>query len=143
MRCESTDDLYCLIVFFFLMIQRPPRSTRTDSLIPYTTLFRSVTRPQLHTPDGDLTSKQVGRDIDLDRLLKGMQPNHVGGAALPDHLDHLFRGGLQAHDLEGVVDTAGDQFPYCSYGIAVGGVDEIGCNELQIGRATCRERVCQ
>src|SRR3546814_14259330 len=26
---------------FFLMIQRPPRSTRTDTLFPYTTLFRS------------------------------------------------------------------------------------------------------
>src|SRR3546814_12231728 len=26
---------------FFLMIQRPPRSTRTDTLLPYTTLFRS------------------------------------------------------------------------------------------------------
>src|SRR3546814_10947340 len=26
---------------FFLMIRRPPRSTRTDTLIPYTTLFRS------------------------------------------------------------------------------------------------------
>src|SRR3546814_15052924 len=25
------------------MIQRPPRSTRTDTLFPYTTLFRSVT----------------------------------------------------------------------------------------------------
>src|SRR3546814_4320393 len=29
------------IVFFFLMIRRPPRSTRTDTLFPYTTLFRS------------------------------------------------------------------------------------------------------
>src|SRR3546814_10499922 len=28
--------------FFFLMIRRPPRSTRTDTLFPYTTLFRSV-----------------------------------------------------------------------------------------------------
>src|SRR3546814_17675732 len=28
--------------FFFLMIRRPPRSTRTDTLCPYTTLFRSV-----------------------------------------------------------------------------------------------------
>src|SRR3546814_13336259 len=28
-------------VFFFLMIRRPPRSTRTDTLFPYTTLFRS------------------------------------------------------------------------------------------------------
>src|SRR3546814_17861837 len=29
---------YCI---FFLMIPRPPRSTRTDTLFPYTTLFRS------------------------------------------------------------------------------------------------------
>src|SRR3546814_9989911 len=32
------------IVFFFLMIRRPPRSTRTDTLFPYTTLFRSHRR---------------------------------------------------------------------------------------------------
>src|SRR3546814_807033 len=30
-----------LCVFCFLMIRRPPRSTRTDTLFPYTTLFRS------------------------------------------------------------------------------------------------------
>src|SRR3546814_17794733 len=29
------------VFFFFLMIRRPPRSTRTDTLFPYTTLFRS------------------------------------------------------------------------------------------------------
>src|SRR3546814_14570838 len=29
-------------LFFFLMIRRPPRSTRTDTLFPYTTLFRST-----------------------------------------------------------------------------------------------------
>src|SRR3546814_5127240 len=28
-------------MFFFLMLRRPPRSTRTDTLFPYTTLFRS------------------------------------------------------------------------------------------------------
>src|SRR3546814_11648920 len=36
--------LYVLLyfdLFFFLMIRRPPRSTRTDTLFPYTTLFRS------------------------------------------------------------------------------------------------------
>src|SRR3546814_10108642 len=32
--------VYCFS-FFFLMIRRPPRSTRTDTLFPYTTLFRS------------------------------------------------------------------------------------------------------
>src|SRR3546814_17721952 len=31
-----------LYFFFFLMIRRPPRSTRTDTLFPYTTLFRSM-----------------------------------------------------------------------------------------------------
>src|SRR3546814_18625034 len=32
--------LFCMCLFF-LMIRRPPRSTRTDTLLPYTTLFRS------------------------------------------------------------------------------------------------------
>src|SRR3546814_19881123 len=30
------------VLFSFLMIRRPPRSTRTDTLVPYTTLFRSL-----------------------------------------------------------------------------------------------------
>src|SRR3546814_9749313 len=34
------DGLF--FVFFFLMIRRPPRSKRTDTLFPYTTLFRSI-----------------------------------------------------------------------------------------------------
>src|SRR3546814_18918693 len=40
------------MIFFFLMIRRPPRSTRTDTLFPYTTLFRSVIVLLIH-PDGD------------------------------------------------------------------------------------------
>src|SRR3546814_12647462 len=34
-------SLLFIVFFFFLMIRRPPRSTRTDTLFPYTTLFRS------------------------------------------------------------------------------------------------------
>src|SRR3546814_11640667 len=34
-------DMYLI---FFLLIPRPPRSTRTDTLFPYTTLFRSLER---------------------------------------------------------------------------------------------------
>src|SRR3546814_6763372 len=34
---------------FFLMIRRPPRSTRTDTLFPYTTLFRSESTPAVAT----------------------------------------------------------------------------------------------
>src|SRR3546814_6041281 len=38
-----SHDRFCLV--FFLMILRPPRSTRTDTLFPYTTLFRSKAFP--------------------------------------------------------------------------------------------------
>src|SRR3546814_11498557 len=37
--------LLFFFLFFFLMIRRPPRSTRTDTLFPYTTLFRSHISP--------------------------------------------------------------------------------------------------
>src|SRR3546814_17500086 len=37
--------------FFFLMIRRPPRSTRTDTLFPYTTLFRSDGQEREHQVD--------------------------------------------------------------------------------------------
>src|SRR3546814_8923981 len=37
-------DFSYLFSFFFLMIRRPPISTRTDTLFPYTTLFRSPAR---------------------------------------------------------------------------------------------------
>src|SRR3546814_11691560 len=35
---------FVFMCFFFLMLRRPPRSTRTDTLFPYTTLFRSPHR---------------------------------------------------------------------------------------------------
>src|SRR3546814_16046868 len=37
----SSGRMSYTVSFFFLMIRRPPRSTRTDTLFPYTTLFRS------------------------------------------------------------------------------------------------------
>src|SRR3546814_9259975 len=42
------------LYFFFLMIRRPPRSTRTDTLFPYTTLFRSPGRGSIpiYCPSG-------------------------------------------------------------------------------------------
>src|SRR3546814_9019768 len=33
--------MFCFVSVFFLMIRRPPSSTRTDTRFPYTTLFRS------------------------------------------------------------------------------------------------------
>src|SRR3546814_17133848 len=40
--CVWLSNASVLDCFFFLMIRRPPRSTRTDTLFPYTTLFRSL-----------------------------------------------------------------------------------------------------
>src|SRR3546814_5173355 len=53
------------------MIRRPPRSTRTDTLFPYTTLFRSGdpagrTRPQRHRP----RRRRAGRAVNT--LLPGL-----------------------------------------------------------------------
>src|SRR3546814_14593236 len=39
--CWLHSVVYLVVLIFFLMIRRPPRSTRTDTLFPYTTLFRS------------------------------------------------------------------------------------------------------
>src|SRR3546814_6808777 len=60
------------------MIRRPPRSTRTDTLFPYTTLFRSVTGAIAHPPRlerqrygselasiDDIIRRQLGRLIGL------------------------------------------------------------------------------
>src|SRR3546814_9740690 len=53
--CSGCRLFFC-ILFFFLRIRRPPRSTRTDTLFPYTTLFRSVSgrgarRPPAASPE--------------------------------------------------------------------------------------------
>src|SRR3546814_19473829 len=46
--------------FFFLMIRRPPRSTRTDTLFPYTTLFRSDLRYDVYGTYGRTKAKFIG-----------------------------------------------------------------------------------
>src|SRR3546814_9591076 len=52
----------CILVFtfFFLMIRRPPRSTRTDTLFPYTTLFRSRRWPAWQRPYRRRDGHQAG-----------------------------------------------------------------------------------
>src|SRR3546814_2920328 len=43
------------MLLFFLMILRPPRSTRTDTLFPYTTLFRSTALERMNSDLGRIT----------------------------------------------------------------------------------------
>src|SRR3546814_4433161 len=104
--------------FFFLMIRRPPRSTRTDTLFPYTTLFRSVGYASgLHALDVPVHLQQVavrhalaGLDhhfalLVLDRAGEGMELARDGighhrvaflaqvgrhGIAIGRHLQHVL-----------------------------------------------------
>src|SRR3546814_7883558 len=71
---------------FFLMIRRPPRSTRTDTLFPYTTLFRSS-----HLPARDFFHLQFDIAVDL-----------IGGedVALGEH---VFRSEEHTSELQSLM----------------------------------------
>src|SRR3546814_14148455 len=74
--------LVCFCCFFFLMIRRPPRSKRTDTLFPYTTLFRSGQereRFDLRTVESLLLQRR--------RVLVGAAPMALGRA---DEIAHRF-----------------------------------------------------
>src|SRR3546814_3113441 len=52
------------------MIRRPPRSTRTDTLFPYTTLFRSVGVPDERLGERVVALVESDRELDEDVLRK-------------------------------------------------------------------------
>src|SRR3546814_11052284 len=60
---------FSIVRFFFLMIRRPPRSTRTDTLFPYTTLFRSemIAAAGLEHP-GQLGPHHLVRRVSLTEI---------------------------------------------------------------------------
>src|SRR3546814_7565768 len=75
------------------MIRRPPISTRTDTLFPYTTLFRSAEGRTLHLHAGDAAAR--GLPADLRRRPAAGLPAAGKRAAHPDRphaLCHLHRG---------------------------------------------------
>src|SRR3546814_13264118 len=70
-----------ILVCFFLMIRRPPRSTRTDTLFPYTTLLRSARQqlPNLFLGD-HLRGIFARKEHDLPALEVTRAANERGGA---------------------------------------------------------------
>src|SRR3546814_10318276 len=81
-----------LFVFLLLMIRRPPRSTRTYTLCPYTTLFRSVL--------GDRTARGAERG---GVVASEIGAHHVPALALvpraEEHVrSHVQRGGIVRRD---------------------------------------------
>src|SRR3546814_2634456 len=51
-----------MLFVFFLMIRRPTRSTRTDTLFPYTTLFRSADH-RAEPVEADIIARMLERDV--------------------------------------------------------------------------------
>src|SRR3546814_14033697 len=78
----------CYMFFFFLMIRRPPRSTRTDTLFPYTTLFQSLeglaTPTRLHGVDDpvELFTFQQTLNIEHGAEVNRLLTAHAGGGAV-------------------------------------------------------------
>src|SRR3546814_12809753 len=109
------------------MIRRPPRSTRTDTLFPYTTLFRSLGRP--------------ARRLALDLL------DHPAGL-------HRFRPLLENVGVlvaaREVVVALDEEPVLLLLARLVGHAHQVPASAQllavqleEIGRASCRERVCQ
>src|SRR3546814_2125617 len=87
------------------MIRRPPRSTRTDTLFPYTTLFRSITVSQAcKTQSAKIAGGREGRECQPF----GNTPTHVGngnvGACLEARLEWKRRDmiGERTNDVSGL-----------------------------------------
>src|SRR3546814_20413823 len=89
-----SDDYF--FFFFVLMIRRPPRSTRTDTLFPYTTLFRSSEPRGELSGEGYEEQRGCRYDHHGGNRQGGAERPVVGLAAL--HLDHVgdHQAGLAA-----------------------------------------------
>src|SRR3546814_20594321 len=112
-------------MLFFLMIRRPPRSTRTDTLFPYTTLFRSGVRRdhRLHAADmrhnafGRLAVRLAAEDAATERGSHRHRAYEVGRRTIAQPR------GFADELVEPRVDIVGEL-------------------DFEIGRASCWERVC-
>src|SRR3546814_3564092 len=60
------------------MIRRPPRSTRTDTLFPYTTLFRSDTQAWLSRQPNDTATEKVRTSLLLFFMKRTHAHTHAG-----------------------------------------------------------------
>src|SRR3546814_4263494 len=68
------SDGYDLLMLFFLMIRRPPRSTRTDTLFPDTTLFRSPSSIG-GTPNASAISRAAAALVSVKSMSAGVSDN--------------------------------------------------------------------
>src|SRR3546814_13238742 len=100
------------------MIRRPPISTRTATLVPYTTLFRA----------GNVV---VGGEVD-----------HRGNAVAVSGANLVERNSDRFIRLDVDVDRRGGWW-WVGWPRPVEADDRVALAEPEIGRASCRDRVCQ
>src|SRR3546814_12907230 len=109
-----------MILIFFLMTRRTPRSTRTDTLVPYTTLFRAIEVAVVVV--SEVMPGHEWRHAHMIQQSKGVDGQSLRQAFHPRWTScisrKLFKVGAQ-------------------------GSEAVGSNIVQIGRASCRERVGQ
>src|SRR3546814_14202110 len=129
------------------MIRRPPRSTRTDTLFPYTTLFRSSQNNSLQGGVTFAAGTSAGAGIN-NLSLKNVfatpgtltLPASVAGTLTLNYTSAALTVPLAGVVADGLDLTAGG-------GITINGnVSTNGAqayHSAEIGRASCRERVCQ
>src|SRR3546814_13647697 len=79
---------------FFLIIRRPPRSTRTDTLFPYTTLVRSLALPRSLCLTGVSDVRQEGIDGHLDVLGRQI----LAGEQVAIRQDRTRSGGIAGRE---------------------------------------------
>src|SRR3546814_6676295 len=145
------------------MIRPPPRSTRTDTLFPYTTLFRSTA-----DPTGDertfaravaekigaelLESHHLADAIELDRSVAEAVP-FTCGKAHEQAYNNIVRRAVDHFGADALfVGAGGENVFYLTYS-ARSLVDRFNTERWsrgnfktlhdKIGIASCRERVCQ
>src|SRR3546814_15641485 len=121
---QDVIDLYSLL-FFFLMIRRTTRSTRTDTLFPYTTLFRSAgdQLSGIENLNGSAHADVLNGNVGANRLTGGAGADRlVGGAGA----DTLIGGAGDDRFVFG--DGAGDDS-------ILGFVAGAGTPDWKIGRA--------
>src|SRR3546814_15331234 len=112
------------------MIRRPPRSTRTDTLFPYTTLFRS--HPMLTT--AVKAARRAGSII--TRASNDLGALKVRSKTYNDYVSEVDHAAEAA-----IIEILKDAYPDHGFLGEESGSDRADADK--IGRASCRERVCQ
>src|SRR3546814_12139387 len=110
------------------MIRRPPRSTRTDTLFPYTTLFRSFSKPKSATRWPTITPSQPNDTGDIYMIVRHL--NEIRKSDRNVRSDGWASARMLLKD-----DGMGFSFHVTTM--------FAGSELKKIGRASCRERVCQ